>query len=110
MDKEEMIKVIYEKIADKTLNRWCKFNHDWIKFTHSWDTNADEVILESIEEWTAYIIWHPVNIWDCLSYFNYKTIWVDYTTNDILKFWDNKRKPIENQTPECIEYIYNLLK
>lgn len=46
---------------------------------------------------------------DCLSYFNSRTIWVDYTTKDILNFWTKKRKPIEEQSEDTIKYIFDLI-
>ena len=118
MNREEQIKAIYEKVADKTLSFGCVTQHtnprNWDTFRHTfiWDDRA-------IRNWQVYgcscfeddeIIWHPVMIWDCLSYFNQRTIWVDYTTKDILYFWWAKRKPIEEQSDECIEFIYNLIK
>ena len=141
MTKEEMIKVIYEKIADKTLSKWCllqeivnkelcitileKLDEKTNRFY--WETTYKTIsrYLSSLHWWVVYsisdttisfiekwykIIWHPVMIWDCLSYINYITIWVDYTTKDILIFWTKKRKPIEEQSDDCITYIYNLIK
>ena len=135
MTREEQIKAIYEKIADKTLSFGCKVKRRfWDYFSENrivkpdiynkWrfkvDWWWDSFPLWIVDLWVwliqtrfsndELIIWHPVMIWDCLSYFNAKTIGVDYTTNDILKFWTKKRKPIEEQSDETIEYIYNLIK
>lgn len=70
------------------------------------------------------IIWHPVMIWDVLD-------WIDknikHTEFDIASFIDIKwrisiykvnllrnridyRKPIEDQSEECIDFIYNLIQ
>jgi len=52
-------------------------------------------------------IWHPVMIWDVLDYINTKSSTVlKYINED----WKNKRLPIEEQSKECIEYVYNLIK
>lgn len=66
------------------------------------------------------IIWHPVMIWDVFQWFQDNKS-LEYLNNDIMNtrdkirqylpaYWENKRKPIEDQSEECIEYIYNLLK
>lgn len=55
------------------------------------------------------IIWHPVLIGDILN-------WIQITRNDIKdsfrttldSLWNDYRKPIEDQSSECIEYIYHL--
>ena len=57
------------------------------------------------------IIWHPVMIGDVLDWI-YKTwSWKDvfHHFNTIAPHWIEMRKPISEQTIECIEYIYNLL-
>jgi len=61
------------------------------------------------------IIWHPVMIWDILDYVDDLLIpdWeflIKVNVNSILKLWKYKRKSIEEQSDECIEYIYNLIK
>jgi len=66
------------------------------------------------------IIWHPVMIWDVLDwidkehklFFTYKeensplTLWADKVVN----LWKDKRKPIDDQSEECIDFIYNLIQ
>lgn len=79
-------------------------------------------------------IWHPVLIWDVLDYLEKKffrfitseeeyketwdiTSWLKYwlkkdEMNKILSLlwkWNDKQKPLENQSDECIDYIYNLI-
>lgn len=54
------------------------------------------------------IIWHPVMIWDVLDYFWNKK-WA-MTLDRILRFWENKINPIEEQSDECVDYIYGLIK
>lgn len=87
MEELKMVQTIYNKIADKTFYR---------RVDNWGDTCMDDFDI-------------AVMIWDCLSYFNEKTIWVDYITKDILNFWTKKRKPIEDQPSDCIIYIYTLI-
>lgn len=108
--KQDMLDKIYEVIADKTISNGCKYTFWWDIF---------QVCLHSVESckkslWDIKIIWHPVMIWDVLDWF-YMNIelpirdWRE--TCDIILLERNiKRKPIEKQSDECIEYVYNLCK
>lgn len=127
MNKEEKIKAIYEKIADKTLSFGCRIDYDylwdWIK--QKWkliciDENSKRTNyriffdkfnwrdLDSItHKWLFDIIWHPVMIWRCDLLIEK---WPDYFDEWILilDLWEDKDKPIENQSERCIDHIYNL--
>lgn len=74
---------------------------------------------------TMKIIWHPVMIWDVLDWIDKLNQWL---WEDHIKVWNSvrhkfdtkikiiedkrkeKRKPIEDQSEECIEFVYNLIK
>lgn len=138
ISKEEMISKIYEKVSDKTLSFGCKIKNlsfenkktIWIvrevvtlwnfikKYVSVYaipeqcknDWNEEYIYSENIE-----IIWHPVMIWDVLDYIDkyYKTyLWWDVNVNweVIIRNWNYLRKPLEMQSNDCIEYIYNLIK
>lgn len=133
ISKEEMIKVIYEKMTDKTLMVWNKI----IRLLKNWEGKED-IILEKKSEvlyrtdlWYLHLkdnswdyeIKNPVMIWDVLdyiyinkdklffqwdmdmqnfaSYFSVSIWW-------LLEKWEYKRKPLEMQSNDCIECIYNL--
>ena len=92
MEKENMIKAIYEKIADKKT---------------SYTTTSFE---------TSY---KKVNIWDVIDYSQKKAdrslqpiAELNHLSfvEELLRVWKLKREPIEEQTLECIEYIYYLIK
>lgn len=79
---------------------WCNINN----------FSKIEVSPEEIK-----IIWHPVMIWDILDYFIWnkelnlnRLIWQN-TIFWLLNSWKEKRKPIENQSDKCIEFIFNNL-
>ena len=66
-----------------------------------------------IENNKIYTLANCVMIWDVLDY----VVEPDDTQNlteykhiDICRSWDFKRQPIENQTFECIDYVYSLLE
>lgn len=132
MNREELIKAIYKKIADKTLNEWCLVElWEWeiIKinrvnkiatldkiyhFMYSDFTNSNSYLKET-EFPNMNIIWHPVMIWDVLDYENINWKYVDLLWRPkgyqvICDKWEHKKKPIEEQSDDCIDYIYNLIK
>lgn len=124
MDKEEKIKAIYDKIADKTLSFGCEVNYnnpEWVKHFYVWEWDFwwmllwKETTIEwyrscsiETEEWEDIEnIWHPVMIWRCDLLIEK---WPDYFDEWILilDLWEDKDKPIENQSERCIDHIYNL--
>jgi len=135
MKLEEKISKIYEVIADKTLSFGCKIifseekwdnreciilddywvYEDWpIEFLWQWWEPIDR-LLDYIE-----IIWHPVMIWDVLDWiikniheikhYNCDLCWRVDILEDMLGLWENKRKPIEEQSAETIDFIYSLIE
>lgn len=122
MKKEEKIKVIYEKIADKTLSFWCRIilkNYLWEKIVNQsiWNLTyifwfehpfLNKDISKKQENQIEKIIWHPIMIWKCdiliEKWPNYFDEWIK-----ILDLWEKKDDPIENQNEKCIDYIYNLI-
>lgn len=80
MTREEKIQAIYEEVAD------------WIYDSYS----EDETIF-------------PVMIWDCLDWINENTP-DNENRNMIFNYWQKLRLPIEEQSEECIWFVYNLIK
>ena len=94
MTKEQMIDKIYEAIWE-TFNAnyfwWDPVSHDYTSWYLKW--------LEDI--WYKRNLWKkPVMIGDVMDWY-----WIPY---DILEHWDELKKPIEDQSDECITFIYNL--
>lgn len=101
MTREEKLEAIYDEI-DRTIVFFNQFGG--IEF--DWDWENYEFL--------------PIMIWDVLDWI--EPYWrggaqdtkfskerkrkVDIT----LLQWDNKRKPIEEQSDECIDFIYSLIK
>lgn len=69
------------------------------------------------------IIWHPVMIGDVMYYTAEKRIDIVWSNSscalnirdwenslNLFNFWDNKRAPIDDQSDECIDYVYNLIQ
>ena len=69
--------------------------------------------------YTPEVIWHPVMIGDVIDYI--EPYWKGYAQDVkfsqerkrkidiVLLQWDKKREPIEAQSDECVEYVYNLI-
>lgn len=125
---EQMIEVIYEEIANKELSFSCnvkvetssywrtgkfiKETNDIVKYIDSndWEEQIQDYnnIYNEME-----IIWHPVMIWDVLDWMEQRVtdvVWMPLFMWIMQSTWKHKRKPIEDQSEECITYIYNLIK
>lgn len=66
------------------------------------------------------IIWHPIMIGDIYDFFEknnftkYKrTLWINGNNvnfdKSLAMLWTEKRKPIEEQDNDCVEFVYNLI-
>jgi len=84
---EDKIKAIYEEIANKGFI-YSRLQKDYIE--------KDK----------------PVMIWDVLDWRtklnDSKSVYFDEKIVKLLALWDTKRLPIEKQSEECIDYIFNL--
>lgn len=98
MNKKEKIEAIYNRLAQTK-----KYNDGDI-CSHCWNVSHWE------SEYTL-----PVMIWDLLYYIEtnmpewFETVWLSLKSKIVNVYWKEKRKPIEEQSEECIDYIYNLI-
>lgn len=85
MNKEEQINFIYEEIAER-------INFDWL-------------------DWQSLVTWDlsPVFIWDVLDYIDRKTF-REFLYSHLIEMWEEKRGPIEEQSDECVEFVYSIIK
>lgn len=110
----DTIKARYLQWDWKFWSEKSKFHWDLMV---DWELSSYSVKLNELWEtpWnnTFEIIWHSVLIWDVLDYWQINWLWL-CSMNDIseaiLLLWENKRLPINEQSEECINYIYNLIK
>lgn len=137
MGREAKIKAIYETIANKERTFGCNYiikDRDW----HEYEVRETEWECVNLTYWDSYevdewydsydinylvsIIWHPIMIWDVFDYTNEKKIdmvWSDSScaidardweqSINIFNLWGQKRKPIEEQSDECVNFIYDLI-
>ena len=127
MNKQQKIDKIYEVIADKTLSfgcrmQWLQYNYIMLlnrKSHYDVMSDIDNPKRNMIDPTDIYkIIWHPVMIWDVLQYFFNiipQDVWPDdfyNMQNKILdkRDWYELNKPIEDQSEECIDFIYWLVE
>ena len=125
MTREEKIQAIYKEMANKELTPWCyvRIEPPYNGYgTFLYRLRGDES-KEGIKE----IIWHPIMIWDVIAYLrkDYDTF-VEWKPEwDTRHYWNGKyykalldkiiytwelfRKPIEDQSDECIDYVYSLI-
>lgn len=135
MTKEEKIAAIYAEIANKELTLGCKLQTELWRTVSIVEETTDELWyivvspeslygdndvgafycwirvrwLEAIEPIDiAEIIWHPVMIGDVLDWVTERWLRVDYNSIVVNDNWSKKRLPIEDQSDECIDYVYSL--
>ena len=133
MTREEKISAIYKEMANKDRTFWCLYivkNREWNTYKAR-ETEWECVDLTywseyQIEYWndmteTNYlesIIWHPVMIGDVLDWIDNK-IWIsnheyeEFVINEVniaILLWGEYPKPIEEQSDECIDYVYSLIQ
>jgi len=122
MTKEEKLEAIYSKIANKELSEWCKITYctDNIVYTtvNVFISNPfkDYIVVSPWYNYTTpkrlyrkyieKIHWHPVLIGDVLTHAVFDE-WLQ--PNDILSEWGVLIIIIDEQSSECIDYIFNLL-
>ena len=127
MTKKEKLEAIYQEMANKELSFGCicKINDGedviFIRQNKTWSYLSIRENEEfTVSLWyTPEIIWHPVMIWDVLDWI--EPYWSGYVQsveftdrrrrkmNLVLLQRDNKRLPIDEQSDECIDYVYGLI-
>lgn len=118
MTRQERILEIYEAMADKTLSFGCQIKtKDWYYET------INEVTIYTqwnyVEEYSLWdeqtrrldidtIIWHPVLIGNVLQFM--KDLDWDCIPNRIYILWEKLTLPIDDQSDDCIDFVYSLTK
>ena len=126
MTREGKLEAIYKEMANKKLKLWCKCkSHNWenvifIRKNRGWEY----LFLRKNKEfmiplwYSPKIIWHPVMIEDVLDWIDkkmgisnceYEEFVVEEANISVL-LWREYLKPIEEQSEECIDYIYSLIQ
>ena len=126
MTRQEKINKIYEVIADKGLRFWnlvkywinkqvarvvCTCNFKVVKVKPL----KTDSLTESFYEWKEFdweIIGHPVMIGDVLDWMRENLLIEDWEDRQVgvCMEWNKKRKPIDNQPDDCIDFIYDLIE
>lgn len=127
MTREERIKAIYEAMANKKRTfgcRWKTLNWESVTFIRK-NRGWKYLYMRRNKEfmiplwYTPKVIWHPVMIWDVLDWI--EPYWSGYVQsveftdrrrrkmNLVLLQRDNKRLPIDEQSDECIDFVYSLI-
>jgi len=100
-----------DKEAWKKSSHLRMINKDWNNCQNVWSRqDADKML-----DWCL-VIWHPVMIWDILDWIEERH-WLKFarvkTDNiSIIKVYEyrkEKRKPIEDQSENCIKFFYELV-
>ena len=134
MTREEKLEAIYEEIANKELTFGCKAKHTtkrwliydvilvwqmiyWEKYFVRSDSLWYDVEWVYEKDWTFETIWHPVMIGDAIkrikenieiSYWEYLVKLLGQLSRPWL--WRELGLSIDDQSQECIDYVYSLIK
>ncbi len=108
-------------VSQKTVGFGVFYSDTW---TYAVTEFADYILNDRFDDWELKfeIIWHPVMIGDVLDWIEKnKMEWAnrDHLEEEKYEFWDmlnylcamrwTKNQPIDNQSGDCIKYVYDLL-
>ena len=135
MTEEQMVEAIYKEVANKELSFGCKIFNHWKEYIIS-AILININIIQYVWWWhdmlsvfktraTDMIIWHPVMIGDVFEwthneqrimnknqedYEGYYLLWgMSRIRTSLANIWSQPAKPIEEQSKDCKEYVYNLI-
>lgn len=91
LSREEKIKRIYEIIMPT-------YNH-----IGNWMTYKNKCMIWDVLDW----YWKKQAKWGFLIYWN---VVIDFRIEKLFTLWSYKRKSIKEQSDQCIDYIYSLIK
>lgn len=94
---------------------------DWVAKNGDIELNKSDLLRADpnwyIEDLEVFVktIWHPVMIGEVLELIDRMADdrdqeWYDERLETLIGVWKIKTKPIEDQSDECIDYIYNLIQ
>ena len=127
-NKEKTIWCKYLVYATDEPDKIIKAIESWRDFTLYFGEN-DYAMIPTEQDYYKYysikeIIWHPVMLWDALNWLDkkmdkiskevmradvfYQNVYLN--TSNLLNGWKKKSKPIEDQSDDCIYFIYSLIK
>lgn len=137
MTREEKIQAIYEKIANKELTFGCKVDDECWRIVSIVEETADErwyivVSEESLyndEDLGAYycwlrvswleimeqidiaeIIWHPVMLGTIFEWYSSSKWFINSQfVMELIDKWTGYDESIDEQSDECIDFIYSLI-
>lgn len=108
--------IISPSIQTSDIRKWIFSYLYWWELKFGDTETRQDYILESI-----YTIWHDVMYWDIIDYIeenNLRNIRVDEiapnllvsTFDDLHDLYEYKRKPIQEQSKDCIDLVFNILE
>lgn len=110
MSREEKITAIYKEMANKELTPWCcveiKAQNEYGDFTYRL-CRGDERPTTEIKE----IIGHPVMLGSIFEWYSASKWFINAQfVIELIDKWTGYDKPIDDQSDECIDYIYSLIQ
>lgn len=132
MPREQKLTAIYKEIANKKVSFGCRYMHDGYIYTvddsnyrlhKEWNNyclyigticNCPIEIVEKYNEyknyWVVEIIWHPVMIGSIFERYSSSRWFINSQfIMSLIEKWTWYDRPIEEQSDECIDYVYSLI-
>ena len=128
MTREEKIKAIYKEMANKEASFGCKAKHTtqrwliydvvmiwqmiyWEKYFVRSDSLWYDVEWVYEKDWTFETIWHPVMIWTIFERYSSSRWFINAQfVMELIDKWTWYDRPIEEQSDECVNFVYSLTK
>ena len=128
MTREEKLEAIYEEIANKELTFGCKAKHttkrwliydvvmiwqmiDWEKYFVVKDTLDYDVEWVYENDWVITFVWHPVMIGSVFERYSASKWFINAQfVMELIDKWTAMINPIDDQSDECIDYVYSLIQ
>lgn len=124
MTREKKLEAIYKEMADTDIDEWCiieAYGERWTILDYNW-TRAyvwrqrwdfekfDDYQHLSIKFWYK-VIWRPVMIGSIFERYSSSRWFINSQfVMELIDKWTGYDNPIDDQTDECIDYVYSLIK
>lgn len=124
MTREEKIVAIYKEMADTDIDEWCIIeaydgerwtilDYNWTRayvWRQRWDFEKfDDYQHLSIKFWYE-VIWRPVMIGTIFEWYSASKWFINAQfVMELIDKWTGYDNPIDDQSDECIDYVYSLI-
>ena len=124
MTREEKIQAIYKEIANKDIDEWCIIEADWERgiildynwtrayvWRQRWDFEKFDDYQHLLIKFWYKVIWRPVMIGSIFERYSSSRWFINAQfVMELIDKWTWYDRPIEEQSDECVNFVYSLTK